>query len=100
MVNVDQVILAIDGIKNPPIFDGIFEEACQVRRDGFVAQVLDVRGEPFGLIEQPLGQDGIQACKVPEKGRAIGEAIPGHGSLPAEPELVREVFAGQPLCIG
>lgn len=100
MVNIYQVILSIDGVEDPPIFDGIFEEACQVRRDGFVAQVLDVRGEPFGLVEQPLGQGRLQACKVLEDGWAIGEAIPGHGSLPAESELVRNVFAGQPFCIG
>lgn len=100
MVNIHQVIVSINGVKNPPIFDGVFEEACQVRRDRFVAQVLDVRGEPFGLIEQSLSQGRLQASKVLEDGWAIGEAIPSHGSLPAESELFRNVFAGQPLGIG
>ena len=99
-VNIDQVIFPVDGVENSPVLDRIFGKARQVRRDRFVAQVIDVGGDPFGLIQESLCHGWLKARKILEDDWAIGKTIPGHAVLPAETELVRNVLAGQSFFTG
>lgn len=53
-VNIDQVIVSVNGVENSPVFDRIFGKAWQVRGDRFVAQVVDIGSDPFGLVQESL----------------------------------------------
>ena len=99
-VNVHERVGAIDRIKNPPIPNGILGEARQSWRDRFMAQVVHVRRDPFGFVEEPLGHAGINLCEVLDDSRSESEAKPGHGWLPAQSEPVGHVIAGESLVAG
>ena len=71
-VNIDEVILPVDGVEDSPVFDRIFGKAWQVRRDRFVAQVIDVGGDPFGLVQESLCYGRLKAHKILEDDWAIG----------------------------
>lgn len=92
-VNIDERVSPIDRVENPPIPDSIFRQARQIRRDRLVAQVVYVRGDPFGFIEEPLGHGRIDLRQVLNHGRSEGEAKPGHGRLPAQPEFIGHIVA-------
>ncbi len=94
-VNVDQVIVSVNGVENSPVLDRIFGKARQVRCNRFVAQVIDIGGDPFGLVQESLCHRRLKARKILEDGWAIGKTIPGHVVLPAETELICDVLAGQ-----
>ena len=77
-MNIDQVLVPVNGVENSPALDRRFGKAWEVRRDGFVAQVIDVGGDPFGLVQESLCHGWLKARKVDENGWAIGKLIPGH----------------------
>ena len=57
-----------------------------------MAKVAYIRSQPFGFIQQTLGHGQFSGTQIIEHGRQIGNAIPGHDGLPAEAELVSDLF--------
>ncbi len=51
VVNIDNLFSSVDDIENSPITDGIFAEIRKIGSDRFVAEVVDVRGDPLGLVK-------------------------------------------------
>ena len=62
-VNIDQVVVPVNGVENSPVLDRIFGKARQVRCDRFVAQVINVGGDPFGLVQESLCLDGSRLAR-------------------------------------
>lgn len=60
-------------------------------------EVVDVGGDPLGLVEEPLRHRLIDGGQVLDDRWTEGDAVPGHRLLPAESELVRHVFPRQPF---
>ncbi len=60
-------------------------------------EVLDVGGDPLGLVEEPLRHRLIDRGEVLDNGWTKGDTVPGHRVLPAEPELARHVFSREPF---
>ena len=58
-VDVDELFRAVDRIKNPPVPHGILAESRKVVRDGFMAQVVDIGGQPLALVEEPLSHGPV-----------------------------------------
>lgn len=65
-----------------------------------MSQIIDVRSNPLGLLEQPLSRRHLDRREIVEDHRLERQAIPRHGHLPAEAEPVRDLFAGQTFGIG
>jgi len=63
-------------------------------------QVVHIRRDPFGFVEEPLGHGGIHLGQVLDDGWSEGEAKPGHGRLPAQPESAGHVLARKPFAAG
>lgn len=64
-----------------------------------MAKVVHVGCDPFGLVEEPLCQGGIDLGQVLDDGRSEGEAKPGHRLLPSEAELVGDIVTGHTLAV-
>ena len=52
----EHVVLTIHGIENAPVADRILGHTGQIRRNGLMAKIRDVRRQPFSLVEQSLGE--------------------------------------------
>src|SRR5687768_7120945 len=50
------VVLAIDRIENAPVADRVLGHTGQVWCNGLMAKVGDVGSQPFGFVEQSLGE--------------------------------------------
>lgn len=100
VVDVDDLIGPIDGIEDAPVSYGIFAQLGKVRGSRLVAEIVDVRGDPFRLVEQPLGHRLTGLSKILHDRWAKGKPIPGHCSSPSKSELSRDLFSGDALGAG
>ncbi len=91
---VEKLLSAVDRIEDTPIADRILRDSGQVRRDRFVTQVRDVGCQPFGLLKQALREDSVQWRQIGDDVRCERQAIPRHGTLPAQSEFVGHLIAG------
>jgi hypothetical protein len=92
-VNVQHMFDAIDRVEESPFADCVFMQVRQIQPDDFVPEILDVRCKPLGFLKQALCHRRPDCGKILDRGRLKREAIPGHRSLPAEPELVRDILS-------
>lgn len=99
-MDIHELFGPIERIEDPPFTHRIFAQIRQIRRDRFVAQVFHVRHNPLRLLKQPLCCRNLNGREVVENGWVKRETIPGHNFLPVKPELLRDLFARQPLPIG
>lgn len=91
---------SIERIENAPVPDGVFAYVGQLLHERFVAEVLNVGGQPFRLVKEPLCHTGIDVSEVREDGGTKRDSVPGHDGLPVETKLVGKFFAGQAFCTG
>ena len=92
----EEVIIAIDRIEDAPIADRILGHTGQIRCNGIMTQIGDVRGQPLGFVEQSLSEVFLQWRQVRDDIRCEGEAIPRHGALPTQSQLFSHRLAGDP----
>lgn len=62
MVNVHHLLRLIDGIEDPPFADRVLAQVGQIRADRLMPQIIDVGGDPLGLVEKTLSHrcvDGL-----------------------------------------
>ncbi len=81
-MDVDELFCAVDCIKDPPFPHGILGESWKVVRNRFMAQIVDIGRQPFGLVEQPLGHGPVNRGEILSNAWFKGEAVPGHRILP------------------
>lgn len=53
-MDVDDMLLRVDGVENAPVSHGVLDEAGKILVQGFMSKVGDIRGQPLGLIQQAL----------------------------------------------
>ena len=81
-VHVDDLVGLIDRVEYAPIPDGVFMQAGKFGIDGFMTKIADVRGEPLGLLEQPLSGRFVDGVKIVRNGLSEGQPKPCHAELP------------------
>lgn len=81
-VHVEDLVGLIDRVEYAPVPDGVFMQAGQFCVDGFMAKITDVRGEPLGLLEQPLSGRFVDGVKIMRDGFSEGQPKPWHAELP------------------
>ncbi len=96
-MDVDELFCAVDGIEDPPVSHGVLAESRQVVRNRFMAQVVEIGGQPLALVEEPLGHGLVDRGEVLRGVGLKSEAVPGHGALPPKAEPLSQVFAGETL---
>lgn len=96
-MDVDALFCAVDRIKDPPFPHGILGEPRKVVRNRFMAQIVDIGCQPFGLVEQSLGHGLVNRGEILSNAGFKGKAVPGHRILPPKAEALRHVFAGEAL---
>jgi len=96
-MNANELLGSIDHIEDAPIAHGVFVQWCQVARKAFMAEILDVGGDPLGLFKQTLRHWRADARKVFGDTCVKHEAIPGHLGLPTQSQSLCNLFARQPL---
>lgn len=92
-MNVDDLLGAIDRIKDSPFAYGVLVQAGQALIDGVVTEVIDVRGNPLGLLEEPLCDWLVDGSKIICHGLFEGQPIPGHVGSPPETKPFGDLFA-------
>ena len=91
-MNVDELFRAVDRVEDPPVPHGILAEPRKVVRNRFMAQIVDIGCQPFGLVEQPLSHGPVNCGEILSDAGFKGEAVPGHRILPPKAEPFRHVF--------
>ncbi len=64
MVNIDELLRPVDGIKNPPVAHGVFMDTGQIGSNRFMPQIFHVGSQPFRLVEQSLRHGGIGSTQI------------------------------------
>lgn len=77
-MNVDELFGPIDNIEYAPIAHGVFVQSRQVGRKAFVAEIIDVGGDPLGFFEQTLRHGSANAGQVSSNTSLKRQTIPGH----------------------
>jgi len=96
-VDVEDVVRAVHRVEDAPLTHRVLGEAGQVGPNRLVPEIAHVGGEPLGLVEEALGQLLVERSQIGEDFRFTGEAVPGHGALPFEAELVGDFVAADAL---
>lgn len=100
-MDVDELLCAVNRIENSPFPYGILAEPRKVVRNGFMAQVVDIGGQPLGLVEKPLSHRSVDGGEVLHRTGLKGETVPRHGVFTNEgraalPLLPRKADYGSP----
>lgn len=77
-MNVDELFGPIDKIEYAPIAHGVFVQSRQVGRKAFVAEIIDVGGDPLGFFEQTLRHWSANAGQISSNTSLKRQTIPGH----------------------
>lgn len=96
-MDVDELFRVVDRIENPPFSHGILADSRKVVRNGFMAQVVDIGGQPLRLVEKPLGHRLVDGGEVLRGAGLKGETVPRHGVLPPKAEPLCHFFPGKPI---
>lgn len=83
-MDVDELFCAVDGIEDPPVSHGVLAESRQVVRNRFMAQVVDIGGQPLALVEEPLGHGLVDRGEVLRGVGLKSETVPRHESPTTE----------------
>lgn len=92
-VNVEHLLGAIDRIKDSPVADSVLVQAGEICIDDFMTEVVDVGGDPFGFLEEPLGDRLPDGFKIMCNGFVEGQPIPSHVRLPSKIKSFGNLFA-------
>lgn len=99
-MDLHQRVAAVDRVEDPPVTHRIFVQVRQIGRDRFMTEVVHVRRDPFGLLEEALIHGRLDGSEIVDDGGMKGEAVPGHKGLPAEAELVGDFLTRKALPVG
>jgi len=96
-IDVDDMLVPVDGVENAPVTDSVLDQTGEVLVQGFMPKVGDIRGEPFGLIQETLSHVLVGCLKVVQDRGQIGDTIPGHVISPAEAESFGDGVPRHPI---